>query len=173
MPNTALDANTWDNNNDIVNGVWTPTKPNWYNRNEYTVSFGGPIIRNKTFIFGLWEQRFDNERATSPRHNPDGLRAKRGLSIFRRLGEWQRQYHPSGTGATPTRAVVDTSGVPKTPNTNPGANHNPATNPFTGQLRAYSVSDLGQYADETGLLRRRPGRGSWDPLRVTPDTTGD
>src|SRR5688572_18945211 len=49
--NTALDANTWDNNNDIVNGVWTPTPANWFNRHEYTVSYGGPIVRNKTFFF--------------------------------------------------------------------------------------------------------------------------
>src|SRR6185436_9735692 len=43
--NSALDANTWENNNDVVNGVWTPTKPDWFNRNEYTISAGGPIVK--------------------------------------------------------------------------------------------------------------------------------
>jgi hypothetical protein len=46
--NSALNANSWANNRQGV----TPT---WYNRHQYTASLGGPIIRNKTFFFGLFD----------------------------------------------------------------------------------------------------------------------
>src|SRR5438552_11390273 len=53
--NSALDANTWANNRatDAKTGLWKPTKPNWTNAHEYTLSYGGPIVKNKTFFFAL------------------------------------------------------------------------------------------------------------------------
>ena len=41
--NSSLDANTWNNNNDIdaKTGLWKPTKPDWLNSHEYTASLGG------------------------------------------------------------------------------------------------------------------------------------
>ncbi|MGH9405244.1 MAG: TonB-dependent receptor [Terriglobia bacterium] len=47
--NEALDANTWDNNNQ---GLPKATDRRW----DYGGSFGGPIIRNKTFFFGSFER---------------------------------------------------------------------------------------------------------------------
>src|SRR5688572_5138516 len=51
--NSGLDANTWDNNNDIdpATGRWLPTVPDWENQHQFTVSYGGPIIKNKTFFY--------------------------------------------------------------------------------------------------------------------------
>ncbi len=46
IQNSALDANTW-------NGNRVGTTPTWYNREQLTGSYGGPIIRNKTFFFAL------------------------------------------------------------------------------------------------------------------------
>src|SRR5437899_10647672 len=46
--NSALNANTWDNNRQGI-------APIWYNRHQYTASFGGPIIKNKTFFFGMFD----------------------------------------------------------------------------------------------------------------------
>jgi hypothetical protein len=46
--NSALDANTWSNKRQHV-------APLWYNRPQYTASLGGPIIRNKTFFFGMFD----------------------------------------------------------------------------------------------------------------------
>src|SRR5262245_60605023 len=137
--NTALDANTWDNNNDIVNGIWTPTQPNWFNRHEYTVSYSGPIVRNKTFFFALWEQRIENQRTTQ---RPVILTDCARNGVFRYFDGWANGNANSttnATGNTPTRAVVDSSGNPLTPTTNPGANQDPTTNPYTGQLRYFSV----------------------------------
>jgi hypothetical protein len=64
IQNSALNANTWDNNRQTVNGVWTPTKPDWRNLNQITVSGGGPIIKNKTFFFVLYDQSISNTRQT-------------------------------------------------------------------------------------------------------------
>ena len=62
IQNSALNANTWDNNRQTVNGVWTPTVPDWRNLNQFTVSGGGPIIKNKTFFFVLYDQTISNTR---------------------------------------------------------------------------------------------------------------
>src|SRR5437868_4541279 len=45
--NSALNANTWSNNRQGI-------APLWYNRPQYTASLGGPIIKNKTFFFGMF-----------------------------------------------------------------------------------------------------------------------
>src|SRR4030095_16458536 len=53
VQNTALNANTWNNNNDQGTALtgcqiegqkppcWNPTEPNWRNTNQYTISYGG------------------------------------------------------------------------------------------------------------------------------------
>src|SRR5258706_1349425 len=63
--NSKLDANTWSNNKQIVNGVWTPGQPTWINRNQLTGSLGGPIIKNKTFFFVLYDKQFERQRLTA------------------------------------------------------------------------------------------------------------
>src|SRR5438552_16379689 len=44
--NSALDANTWNNNKqvDATTGAWKPTKPDWSNTHQFTGSYGGPIV---------------------------------------------------------------------------------------------------------------------------------
>jgi hypothetical protein len=67
VQNSAFDANTWLNNHTPTtqNGVAisNSTKPDWLNRNQFTFSMGGPIIRNKTFFFALYDQQIVNSRA--------------------------------------------------------------------------------------------------------------
>jgi hypothetical protein len=173
VTNSALDANTWDNNNDIVNGAWSPTEPDWFNRNEYTVSYSGPVIRNKTFFFALWEQRDENQRTTQ-RATVLTDCARNG--IFRYYDGWvngNANTTLSGAGGNPTRAVVDTFGNPLSPTTNPGNNQNPNTNPFTGQLRYRSVfGDLANTPTQPDCSDAVLAGGSWDPLRTGPDQTG-
>jgi len=48
--NSKLDAQSWQDN-------WVGTQTPWRNVHEYTLSLGGPIIKNKTFFFASWDQQ--------------------------------------------------------------------------------------------------------------------
>jgi hypothetical protein len=66
IQNSALAANSWMNNHTptLVNGVQVSNKttPDWRNVNQMTGTFGGPIIKNKTFFFFLYSQQINNSR---------------------------------------------------------------------------------------------------------------
>src|SRR5262249_30799347 len=62
IKNTALDPNTWLNNHTIDPVTGATATRNWTNNNEYTLSLGGPIKKNKTFFYTLWEQQIHRER---------------------------------------------------------------------------------------------------------------
>jgi hypothetical protein len=131
--NSALDANTWSNNRQIVRGEWIPGRPTWINRNEYTASLGGPIIRNKTFFFALWDHQFERQRNT---HRPVVLTDCARNGIFRYWEGWANgniNQITTTSGANPTIASVDSLGNPVRPATNPNGT------PYTGQLRHFSV----------------------------------
>jgi hypothetical protein len=131
--NSALDANTWSNNRQVVNGVWKPTQPTWINRHQATVSAGGPILRNKTFFFALYDQQFERQRQTA-RATVLTDCARNG--IFRYWEGWGNGNFLTNinTGAAaPARPSVDSSGNPVRPPTNPNGT------PYTGQLRFFSV----------------------------------
>src|SRR5438876_262232 len=49
VQNSALDANTWLNNSRRVT-------PAWRNGHDYSIAFGGPIKKNKTFFYTVWNQ---------------------------------------------------------------------------------------------------------------------
>lgn len=176
VANSAMDANTWGNNNDVdpVTGAWSPTTPNWFNRHEYTVSYGGPIIRNKTFFFALWEQRFENQRTTQ---NPVVLTDCARNGIFRYWERWTNgnaETTRNGSGTNPTIAAVDHSGNPVRPATNPGADGNPATNPYTGgPLRYFSVfGPVTNTPTQPDCSDAVISGTAWDSLRTAPDSTG-
>src|SRR4029079_2326774 len=131
--NSALNSNTWQNNKQIVRGVWTPGQPAWINRNEYTGSLGGPIIKNKTFFFALWSQQFERQRNTM---RPAVLTDCARNGIFRYWEGWANGNINTATstaGANPTIQSVDSFGNPLRPATNPNGT------PYTGQLRYFSV----------------------------------
>ena len=128
--NSALDANTWSNNRQVVNGVWKPTQPTWINRHQATVSAGGPILKNKTFFFALYDQQFERQRGTA---RPVVLTDCARNGIFRYWEGWGNgnTLTPTNNGAAaPQIASVDSFGNPVRPSTNPTG-----TGPYTGQLR--------------------------------------
>jgi len=133
--NSALDANTWVNNKQVVRGVWTPSQPNWQNEHEYSVSLGGPIKKNKTFFFFLWDQQFERDRTQM---RPVVLTDCARNGIFRYWEGYQNgniNTVPSGTGtANPIVQSVDSFGNPLRPATAPNG-----SGPYTGQLRYFSV----------------------------------
>jgi hypothetical protein len=74
VQNTSLNPNSWNFNNDVGTALtgckvkgqtppcWNPTRPDWRNTHQYTISFGGPIFKNKTFFYALWDQQISNTR---------------------------------------------------------------------------------------------------------------
>jgi hypothetical protein len=162
--NSALDPNTWSNNR--VHG--DPLTRSWTNINEYTASVGGPIIRNKTFFFVLWDGLLPAGRVNQ---NATVLTPCARNGIFRYYDGWANgnalQVTTDQGAATPRRAVVDQAGNPVAPTTNPNGT------PHNGILR---------YASVFGPLANTPTMAdcsdavvqgaAWDPLRSQADPTG-
>jgi hypothetical protein len=97
--NSSLDANDWFNNR---NGV----AKSYDNRNLYTARLGGPIIKNKTFFFLLFDGQRDMKKVAA-----NGLTwtdmAKAGIFRY-----WPGVDNANASNANPS---VDTFGNPVTP----------------------------------------------------------
>src|SRR5436309_13883428 len=126
--NSALDPNTWANNR--VQPV--PATRDWTNLNQYTGSVGGPIVKNKTFFFALWDGLLPAGRTNV---NAIVLTPCARNGVFRYYDNWANGnvlQVTQANGANPTTAVVDYQGNPAAPKTNP------AGGAFSGALRYYN-----------------------------------
>jgi hypothetical protein len=186
--NSALNANTWSNNLNTTNGVWDPTPLDWINSHQYSVSLGGPIIRNKTFFFALWDQQITRSRELQ---SPTVLTDTARLGIFRYWEGWNPTNYLAGeeglnfpvAPATATVRSVNDAGLPVAPTRWPDGT------PYTGSLRCFSTfgnmrldaqgglvpftnADC-QFGSVVGQAVSGPsGGGVWDPVRSTFDSTG-
>jgi hypothetical protein len=97
--NSAFNANTWRNN---LEG----REKNYQNRNQYGFRLGGPIVKNKTFFFFLFE---GNRVATREYVTGPVLTAEARQGIFR--------YYPGvqNGNAISSNPTVDVNGNPVTP----------------------------------------------------------
>jgi hypothetical protein len=97
--NSAADANNWFNN---ANGI----KKNYDNRNQFGVRVSGPIVRNRTFFFFLFEGQRDLKRESA---TGNVLTAMARQGIFR--------YFPgvNNANASLDNATVDRIGNPLRP----------------------------------------------------------
>ena len=165
--NSALDANTWSNNRQVVNGVWDPAEPTWINRHQGTVSVGGPIIPNHTFFFVLYDQQFERQRQTV---RPVVLTDCARNGIFRYWQGWANGNTLTPTnpvGGNPTIASVDSFGNPVRPATNPNGT------PYTGQLRYFSVfGPVTNTPVQPDCSDAQVGGTPWNALRTQPDPSG-
>jgi hypothetical protein len=177
--NTALNPNTWDRNNDLdpTTGAWSPTQPNWSNTHHYTVSYGGPIFRNKTFFFALWDQQLQYQRnVVTASVMTDSARN----GIFRFFPGWFNGDAGANTNVTSTTnnsgqgtgtiSVVDFQGNPKRPTTFPNGQ------PYTANLTCMSVFGTVKADGSPFTSADCPGgsiiTGLWDSRRPVMDTTG-
>jgi hypothetical protein len=140
--NSALDANSWSNNRQHI-------VPTWYNRHQYTASVGGPVIRNKTFFFGMFDGQNGLQKETV-----DGIvltdAARQGIfRFFPGINNGNAETTVSGSGTTRVAPVVDLAGNPLDWTQVSGA---------AGPLRSFNV-----FGDATN-----PG----DPFRARMDPTG-
>jgi len=162
VQNSVLDGNLWANKR--VSGV--PLTRPWENQHEGTVSVGGPIIKNKTFFFALWNTLQPETRTLT---NPIVLTPCAANGIFRYYDNWSNGniFQVTSGGGTPTTAVVDALGNPKPPARNPDGT------PHNGILR---------YASVFGPLLNAPARPDcsdanvqgtpWDSNRTQVDPSG-
>jgi hypothetical protein len=163
IQNTALDANTWNNNRTQPRAVTPP----WRNFHQYTLSAGGPIVRGKTFFFALWDGFLPRNRTDI---NATVLTPCARNGIFRYFDNWSNGnvQQVLTTGATPRIAVVDFQGNPVAPATNPGS-----TTPHNGILRYTSifgrVTNTPTRPDCSDAIVQGP---TWDPYRTQMDPTG-
>ncbi len=170
--NSALDARSWLDNRTVPR----PTR-NWANQNQYTVSFGGPIIKNKTFFFGLVDGQIAKIRENT---NATVLTDCARNGIFRFFPDWNNGSYnsaatpfsatPSGTASTP---VVDSLGNPVAPaKTRTGA-------AYTGTLQYLSVfgrlnlpAKFQANSDCSNALQYLQSNTPWDTNRTQVDTSG-
>ena len=187
VQNSSLNANTWNNNRQVDprTGAWSPLKPDWRNTHEYTLSYGGPIVKNKTFFFALWDQNISYLRQTINAHV---LTKEARQGIFRFWEGWvgrsadplnnPTSFATAAANANPTIVSVDFAGKPLRPPSWPDGT------PYTGRLVCFSVfgnvktdgspftpSDCPGGVDSVGNpftgFAMFPNGGSWDPKRPT------
>jgi hypothetical protein len=138
VQNSALDANTW-------NGNRVGTTPTWYNREQFTGSYGGPIIRNKTFFFALFngQRMYSRQNVVTPVLSEQ---ARQGFfRFFPGVGNGNVDQIPGGSGNTAIAPVVDVLGNPVRPAA------------ATGDLQTVSVfgkDPLRTGFDSTGFIKR-------------------
>jgi len=137
VQNSALNANTWNNNR-------TGADKTWFNRQQLSVNYAGPIIKNKTFFFAL----FDGQRMYSRENVLASV-----LTNEARQGNFR--YFPGVVngpadspvtgGANPSAPVVDVLGNPIRPAA------------ATDNLKTFSVFGLDPLRpgfDKTGYVQR-------------------
>jgi len=160
LQNSALNANTWSQNR-------TNTPLNWLTNNQGTVSMGGPIIKNKTFFYGLWDMNFNRQRAYT---SASVLTPCARNGVFRYFDGWNNGAYGAATnptGATPTRAVVNPDGTPAGITTQP--NGNPSQLRYISVFGNVSFPASGPNADcSNATVSGAP----WDNFRTQMDPTG-
>jgi hypothetical protein len=166
VQNTALDPNTWNNNR-------LGSVPPWRNMHEYSFSAGGPIIKNKTFFFALFDGQIAKRREP---YTAMSLTPCAQKGVFRFWDGWNNGNDlyavtsSAAGGANPTIATVDAQGNPVRPQWEPNAW---GTTPYTGQLRYASVfgtiTNLSTLAPDCSNVQVS---GTWDPLRPAQDPSG-
>jgi hypothetical protein len=90
--NSALDAHSWSDNQ-------TGATPLWRNQPDVRASIGGPIKKNKTFFFGLFEKQWALIRESYTAFSLTPC-AQRG--IYRYFSDWAPAYGGGPLNGAPT-----------------------------------------------------------------------
>jgi hypothetical protein len=180
VQNSALDSNQWSLNKSY------PKVNNWRNIHQYTMSLGGPLIKNKTFFFALWNGQIAHGRDAS---SPTVLTPCARKGIFRYFDNWSNNRFNTAmslTGTAPSVAVVNSAGNPVAPPAldpsmlNADGSHKTNWQPHNGILRYASVFGIIQNAStmatdcSNAVVNTATGvsGGGWDTYRKPTNSTG-
>jgi hypothetical protein len=181
VQNSALDSNQWSLNKLV------PKVQNYRNINQYTLSLGGPIIKNKTFFFALWNQQIASGRDVS---KPLALTPCARRGIFRYYDNWSNGLYNSALSLAGTTAQyyasVDAVGNPVAPPAlqpsmlNADGSHKDNWQPHNGILRYASVFGIVENASSmapdcsNAVVNTATGvsGGGWDTYRKAVDSGG-
>jgi hypothetical protein len=205
--NTGLDAMEWDSKrqNELTKQANTlpenqanplpEIQPMYKNVNQYTISGGGPIIKNKTFFFASWDQNIVRKRETVHSNMLTNC-ARKG--IYRYWPGWQPDNadntpsYPANAWSIGTFPSVNYDGTPRQPSANPnkstpytivpggtpegmhyGSVFGPLTQTALDQIYADPVN-CSQYAFDYTDKNSNPmlSAASWNALRGTYDKSG-
>src|SRR4029079_4521107 len=118
VQNSALNSNLWlnkTNKTPDTTGVVRPIQRPWNNNHEYDIAFGGPIKKNKTFFYALWDQQLVKTRTTV---FPNVLTecARRGIiRYYPNIINGNARQATTLVGGFTQTATVDINGNPKAP----------------------------------------------------------
>src|ERR1041385_5706331 len=103
--NSKLNAAAWNDNR-------LGTNPIWYNRHQTTASLGGPIIKNKTFFFALYDRQDQLQKQSTDSMVLTPLARQGIFRFFPGVNNGNADVIANGNGATRTVPVVDKFGNP-------------------------------------------------------------
>lgn len=158
--NSTLDAQQWADN-------WRGTQTPWRNIHEYTLSLGGPIIKNKTFFFASWDQQI--ARIREHNINPHVMTPCGMKSIFRYFdgytnGNFTQNDVPGFAATFPTQTrVVNKDGTPRI---------GELTQPWYMGANAGKTSELRAISVFGPLIKQIPAN-DFNCDSVTLDTNGN
>jgi hypothetical protein len=137
--NTFLDANEWWDNRQ-------GTTRDWRNQNEYTLSLGGPVVKNKTFFFVSWDHQIARIRQNSV--NPQVPTPCARKTIWRWFDGWSGGNVLTNTNVP---ANISPNSVAVTPTVNADGS------PIQGLLQPNSALPAQlHYASVFGPLKKIP-----------------
>jgi hypothetical protein len=161
VQNTALDANTWLNNSRRVS-------PNWRNGHDYSIAFGGPIKKNKTFFYTVWNQLIVESRSEI---FPTVLTECARRGIFRYYDNFingDARALTTLVGGFTRTATVNADGSPKSPDGSP-LRYLSVFGPLAANPTKPDCSDA---QINTSTLVPNGATSGWDPFRTQLDKTG-
>src|SRR6185436_3345864 len=151
------------------------TPVNWNNTHQGTASFGGPIVKNKTFFFALYDRNQSLQRSST---NFSVLTPCARMGIFRYFDGWNSGNALTNTNnalPNPITASVGLDGLPLNITTQPNgsASSLQARSVFGTLTNPGNVNTDCSGASINGANLVPVGATSgWDPNRVALDSTG-
>ncbi len=163
VQNSTLDANTWLNNSRSPR-----VTPAWRNMHDYSIAYGGPIKKNKTFFYGVWNQLIVASRSeVFPTVLTDC--ARRGIfRYFDGFINGNARQIPTLVGNAQQVPTVNVDGTPRSPDGSPlrylSVFGPLATNPARPDCSDAQIS--------ASTLVPNGATSSWDRFRTQLDRTG-